>query len=176
MIEPRPRERELPGDDLIPDAQAVTDRHASLDAPPEDVWPWLVQLGKGRAGWYLSRRLERLTPRGNRALRAIDPAYQRLEVGDRVHEFGRDGWFEAAIVEPPHALVWSSERGEGLSMTWALVLEPSGAGGSELHVRLRTSRRLGNRAPPLVERGAEMFDRFTISIMIAGLRERLGES
>src|SRR5579862_2507543 len=51
---------ELPGDHLIPDADVVLDRRARLTATPEQVWPWLVQLGKGRAGWYMSRRLERL--------------------------------------------------------------------------------------------------------------------
>lgn len=165
----------LPGDDLIPDAAVVTDRRATLAAPPERVWPWLVQLGRGRAGWYLSRRMERLTPRSNRALRVIDPAYQQVAVGDRVSDHGREGWFEARVVDPPHALVWWSEREHDLHLTWALVLEPSGADASDLHVRLRSNRRLGSRAPMLVERGAELFDRFSISIMIAGLRERLAE-
>jgi len=166
----------LPGDDLIPDPAVIMDRRARLSAPPEQVWPWLVQLGKGRAGWYLSRRLERLTPRRNRALRVIEPAYQNVAVGDRVADYGREGWFEARVVDPPHALVWWSERERGSHLTWALMLEPSGSGESELHVRLRFNRRLGGTAPMLVERGAELFDRFTISIMIAGLRERLADS
>lgn len=168
-------ERALPGDELIPEAEMVLDRRASLAAPPETVWPWVVQLGKGRAGWYLSRRLERLTPRRNRASRAIDPAYQHLSVGDRISDFDGNGWFEARVVDPPHALVWWSEREPDQSLTWALVLEPSDGDRSELHVRLRVSRRAGARAPILVERGAELFDRFTISIMIAGLRERLAD-
>ena len=166
----------LAGDYLIPDAEVVMERRATLAAPPERVWPWLAQLGKGRAGWYLSRRLERFTPRANRALRVIEPAFQHVEVGDRVHDYGRDGWFEARIVDPPHALVWWSERADDLRLTWALVLEPAGESSSLLRVRLRTNRHLGFRAPILVERGAELFDRFTISIMVAGLRERLAES
>ena len=166
----------LPGDELIPDAEVVMDRHAVLAAPPERVWPWLEQLGKDRAGWYLSRRLERFTPRGNRALREIDPSYQHVQVGDRVADYGRDEWFEARVVDPPHALVWYSERGRGLRLTWALVLEPSGDQESELAIRLRINRQLGNRAPALVKWGAELFDRFTIRIMIAGLRERLADS
>jgi len=165
----------VPGDDLIPDAPLVMDRRVTLPAPPEEVWPWLLQLGKGRAGWYLSRRMERLTPRGNRALRVIDPAFQQVAVGDRVSEYGPDGWFEARIVDPPHALVWWSERRDDLQMTWALLLEPRGSDESEFHVRLRTNRRVGPNAPMLVERGAELFDRFSIRIMIAGLRERLAD-
>lgn len=163
----------LPGDELIPAAQVVMDRRAGLLAPPEAVWPWLLQLGKGRAGWYLSRRLERLIPRRNRALWVIEPSYQQVSLGDRVSDYGPDGWFEARVVDPPHALVWWSERGRGLRLTWSLVLERSGSHGSELKIRLRINRRLGRRAPALVERGAELFDRVTIWILIAGLRERL---
>ena len=166
----------LPGDDLIPDAALVVDRRATLEAAPEQVWPWLVQLGKGRAGWYLSRRMERLTPRANRALRVIEPAYQQVSVGDRVADFDGNGWFEARVVDPPRALVWWSEREHDLSLSWALLLEPAGSDASELHVRLRTNKGIGNRAPVLVERGSQIFDRFTIGIMIAGLRERLSES
>jgi hypothetical protein len=166
----------LPGDDLIPDAAGGVDRRARLSATPEQVWPWLVQLGNGRAGWYLSRRLERLTPRRSRALRVIEPAYQSVAVGDRVADYGRDDWFEARVVDPPHALVWWSEREQDLYLTWAFVLEPSGSGESELYVRLRFNRRMGGAAPMLVERGAELFDRFSVSIMIAGLRERLADS
>ena len=55
----------LPGDDLVPSADVVMDRAFTVSAPAEEVWPWLVQLGKQRAGWYLPRRLERLLPLGD---------------------------------------------------------------------------------------------------------------
>ena len=50
----------LPGDDLIPGTTVTFDRAATLPAPPVRVWPWLVQLGNGRPGWYFPRRLELL--------------------------------------------------------------------------------------------------------------------
>lgn len=165
----------LPGDELIPEAEVVMDRRASLTASSEQVWPWLLQLGKGRAGWYLSRRLERFVRRRNRALREIDPSYQHVTLGARVADYGPDGWFEARVVDPPHALVWWSERGRDLQLTWALVLEPSAPDRCELHVRLRISRRIGRRAPALTQLGADLFDRLTIRMLIAGLRERLVE-
>lgn len=163
----------LPGDELIPEADVSVERRAALAAPPVDAWPWLIQLGRGRAGWYLTRRMERLIPRRNRALRRIEPRFQHVEVGDRVADYGRGGWFEARVVEPPHALVWWSERGDGLQLTWAFVLRPLEDDRSELRVRLRISRRAGERAPALVNRGAELFDRFTIRILLAGLLERV---
>lgn len=175
-ITPRLRgDREpLPGDELIPEAGMVMDRRTELAARPQDVWPWLLQLGKGRAGWYLTRRLERLTP--NRALRLIAPEFQHVAVGDHVADYGPDGWFEARVVDPPHALVWWSERGDDLRLTWALVLEPTAGDRSLLKVRLRINRRIGNHAPALVGWGAEVFDRFTVQIMIAGLKERLADA
>jgi hypothetical protein len=51
--------RALPGDHLVPDADIVMDRAFDLAAPPEAVWPWFLQLGKKRAGWYLPRFVER---------------------------------------------------------------------------------------------------------------------
>lgn len=47
----------------------------------------------------------------------IDPAWQGVSVGDRVPDYGPGGWFEAGLVDPPHALVWWSERGRGLRYT-----------------------------------------------------------
>ncbi|MDQ2895239.1 MAG: hypothetical protein M3Y09_06275 [Actinomycetota bacterium] len=172
----RPRERELPGDELIPGAEVVMDRVAELDAPVAQVWPWLIQLGKGRAGWYLTRRLERLTPRGKRALRRIEPEFQTVAIQERVADYGRDGWFEARVVEPPHTLVWWSERKRDLSLTWALVLTETGPQTSELHIRLRINRAIGRRLPAIVQWSAERFDAVTIRMMVAGLRERLADS
>lgn len=164
---------ELPGDQLVPAAAVIMDREAELSATPDQVWPWLIQLGQGRAGWYLPRRLERLLPPGRRALRRIEAAYQRVAVGDRVPDYGRDAWFQARVIDPSHALVWWAERGRDLQLSWALVLEPAGPQASRLRIRLRINRRLGGHARALIEPGAELLDLVTIRLMIAGLRERL---
>ena len=58
--------RPLPGDDVVPDADVVMDRAFTVDAAPAEVWPWLAQLGKQRAGWYLPGPVERLVPDGGR--------------------------------------------------------------------------------------------------------------
>ena len=164
----------FPGDELIPDAPLSWDRETTLDRPPADVWPWLLQLGKGRAGWYLPRSAERLIPSRFRALRRIDGAFQGAAVGDRVPDYGPGGWFEARTIDPPHAVVWWTERGRGLQFSWALVLSPT-ATGSRLRIRIRINRRLGRRARPLIERGGELIDRVTIGLMTAGLSERLSD-
>jgi len=66
------------GDKLVTPADVVMDRGFSVPGSPESVWPWLVQLGKQRAGWYLPRSVERLLPPGRRAARTIDHRWQQL--------------------------------------------------------------------------------------------------
>ncbi|MFC6343825.1 hypothetical protein ACFP8W_17700, partial [Nocardioides hankookensis] len=123
----------LPGDDLVPAADVVMDRAFSVAAPPETVWPWFAQLGKNRAGWYLTRSVERLVPRSSRAIRRIDPALQDLAVGHVIDDWGgRDATFEIALLEPPHVLVHTSTRGR-TDLTWAIVLTPY-AGGTRVQL------------------------------------------
>ena len=101
----------LPGDDVLPHADPVMDRHLFLDAPVQRVWPWVEQLGKGRAGWYLPRSVERLVPRRRRAVRRVEDRWLGLRVGDSVPDWGPgDPTFEVLEIERPHHLVYWSER------------------------------------------------------------------
>src|SRR4051812_23088582 len=50
----------LPGDDLRSDANVVATHAITIDAPAADVWPWLVQIGRGRGGFYSYTWLENL--------------------------------------------------------------------------------------------------------------------
>lgn len=171
------RAQALPGDDLVPEAQVVIDRATTLSAPPGRVWPWVVQLGRERAGWYLPAWLERLVPRGRRALRHLDPAFQSLAVGDEVPDWGPgvDPVLRVAEIRPPHALVYVSERargsGEPLRFSWTHALTPAGSG-TRLHLRLRINR-VGRRAPSLVAALAGLMDEATVRPMFAGLAERV---
>ncbi len=156
--------RVFPGDDLIPDAALVLDRTARFGRPPAEVWPWIAQLGKDRAGWYLPRRLVPIVR--HRAATTIRPELQEVGVGDRHPDWGPgDPWFTVAIVEPPHVLVYTRTKPR---FTWALLLVEE-AGGTRLQLRLRAAR-----APRIVRPFADAIDRLTVAIMFAGLRERLG--
>ena len=61
------------GDEIVAVPDVVMDRAFTVPGEPAIVWPWLVQFGKHRAGWYLPRRVERFLPRGRRAIRVLDP-------------------------------------------------------------------------------------------------------
>jgi hypothetical protein len=161
------------GDDLLPAANMVFNRRATLDGTPEQIWPWLVQLGKRRAGWYLPSRLDRLLPAPRRALRTLDPRFQHLAVGERIPDYGgRDEWLEVVRLAPPHAIVFRSVR-RGRPFTWALLLTPTGDGHTELRLRFRGQIRSRGLRRRLVLGGGGFFDSVTGQLMIAGLRERL---
>jgi hypothetical protein len=118
----------LAGDELVPDAAQQT--HAiTIDAPPEAVWPWLVQMGQDRAGFYSHDRLERLVGADIRNADEIHPEWQHLAVGDLVRtyrpmpRFEPLGWL-VAMIEPPRLLVVQEpERGGIINSSWAFVLE-----------------------------------------------------
>jgi hypothetical protein len=168
-----------PGDDLIAAADVVMHRGFTVDAPMTSIWPWLLQLGKQRAGWYFPRSIERFIPRSRRAIRRIDPQWQDLGVGDVIPDYGgRKETFEVAIIEAPRALVYRSQRGR-TSVTWSITLTPThefGPGGNSrtrVYLRLRLSP---VRRKWIAESGGELIDLLTIAGMAAGLRERLTEN
>jgi hypothetical protein len=157
------------GDDVVPEADVVMDRGFDLEAAPADVWPWIVQLGKGRAGWYLPGSVERVVPRSRRAAREVLPRWQGLAVGDVIPDYGgKDATFEVVQVDAPHTLVYRSTRGH-TDVSWAITLSAQDQG-TRVHLRLR----LGPvRLVQLAENLGGLFDALTIAGMAAGLRERL---
>lgn len=165
--------RPLPGDDVIPGAGLVFDRGTTLDAPPEEVWPWVVQLGKKRAGWYASRNVERFFPAKRRAIRHVEEPWQHLATGERIPDYGgKDEWFEVVSIDPPNALVYRSERKAG-KFSWALVLSRIEDDRAFLHARFRGTLTSTGLKRKVIERGGDLFDAMTVEIMFAGLRERI---
>ena len=161
-----------PGDDIVAAGDAVVmDRAFTVGRPPGEVWPWLLQLGKARAGWYLPRPVERFLPRGGRALRHTDARWLELKAGDTVPDYGgRNATFTVAAIAPPDSLVYWSQRGKTV-FTWSITLEPvSGGSGSRIFLRLRMAP---VRHRLLAGTAGEFFDALTVAAMAAGLRERL---
>lgn len=120
---------ELPGDDLITGGGSVT-RAIGIEASAADVWPWLVQLGFGRAGWYSYDWIDNdFKPSADR----IMPEYQDLAVGDKILMMPTMG-FVVHAVDPGRSIVSVLEDG---STSWCLALYPDGDRGTRLVSRWR---------------------------------------
>jgi len=104
-VDPSETEKALPGDDLVPDATAVDTRSIDIAAAPETVWPWLVQMGYGRAGWYSYDQFDMDKPSADRIL----PEFQALAVGDLVRTHPGGG-FEVKDLDPGRTLVLYTDR------------------------------------------------------------------
>jgi hypothetical protein len=90
----------LPGDGLIGAPDVSETRSLKIDAPPAAVWPWLVQMGWGRGGWYSYDRFDL----EGQSTQSILDEYQGLVEGDQVPT-DPGGGFVAKVVEPDEALV-----------------------------------------------------------------------
>lgn len=129
------RRRSLPGDELCAAPQAITTHAITIDAPPDHVWPWLVQMGWGRAQWYTARWVDTLLFPGNGpSAQRLVPEWQDLQVGDRVLDGSPDKHcaFVVTSLEPNQHLVlhsrehlppeWADKFGATIDWTWAFVL------------------------------------------------------
>lgn len=99
------RRATLPGDELVPGASPST-MAITINAPPSAVWPWLVQMGCDRAGFY---SWDRLDNGGRPSATEIHPEWQDVEVGDRMLcTPGGSYWFQVERLEPERVLVLRS--------------------------------------------------------------------
>lgn len=126
---------ELQGDDLVPNPKWAFTYGVGIDAPRESVWPWVVQIGQGRGGFYSYQTLENMFGCNIRNTAQILPEHQHPKVGDEVRLHPKAPAMHIALVDEPAAFVLhgapadvGSEASFAAS-TWqfALVSQPSGA-------------------------------------------------
>src|SRR5215207_1298511 len=160
--------RPLPGDDLLDAADVVATRAIGIDAPPSAIWPWLVQMGPGRAGAYTYDWIENLFGLNMHSADRIHPEWQHLEVGEVLRSGEGKPGMRVEILEPERALVNRSEAGDWV---WAFVLVPEN-GSTRLISRNRISMKgaaAGQRLEMLVmEPGSLVMERK----MLGGIKER----
>jgi hypothetical protein len=123
----------MPGDDLVPVSHFTATRAITIKARPGEVWPWLTQVGYGRAGFYSYDLLDNL---GRPSAAAIMPQWQRAGVGDLAAPMAShpapSTSFRVADAEPGARLVWAKP-----DSTWAWTLTSAGPGRTRLVTRLR---------------------------------------
>ena len=133
----------LPGDKLLTRAQYRSTRAITIGAPPDAVWPWLVQVGCGRAGFYSNDLLDNL---GRPSATTIVASLQQMEVGQWVPmspglPTDRTA-FKVHSFEPGKWLLWTTP-----DSTWAWHLSATADGGTRLVTRIRAARDWRN--PPM---------------------------
>lgn len=151
-LQRREQDAALPGDDLVPDAVGQVTEAVTIDAAPDRIWPWLVQMGGRRAGFY---SLDLLDNGGARSAREIHSDLQHLDVGEVIPATpgGADG-FEVLRVEEGRVLLlgglYDPEANRQLPfsdprpsrywhVTWAFVLQPRDDGTTRLVARARVA-------------------------------------
>jgi hypothetical protein len=133
------RAMRLPGDDIVPHPQVVTNHAITINTPAEDVWPWLVQMGWHRAGWYTARWVDRLLfPLNWPSASRIIPDLQDIAVGDFIPDGAPEtkcGLFverlEAGRAMALHStshLPASWRDKASLDWSWTFVLLPADGG------------------------------------------------
>ena len=146
--------RTWPGDELVPIATSDASHAVTINAPASQVWPWIVQIGQDRAGFYSYTQLENLVGCKMRNTDQIVPEWQQRKVGDMVwmtpkEKFNGVGRMEIAILEPNRAMILvpprdvppSQRPGGGANGTWGFILEPIAEHSTRLIMRGRGERR-----------------------------------
>jgi hypothetical protein len=132
----------MPGDELVPFPKLASTRAVTIDAPPEEVWAWLAQIGQGRGGFYSYDTLENLLRCGIHSAGRVVPELQQLREGDLILLAAADGTpcYRVAAVKSPQVLVLAGANPktrsaqpvpaspDEMASTWQWMLRPTGNG------------------------------------------------
>lgn len=122
----------MPGDEIVPAATFATTRATTIEAPPEGVWPWLVQIGFGKAGFYSYDFFDNaMKPSAEQIL----PEFQNPHVGGWVpmaKKVNETTAFKIKAFEANRWLLW-----EKPDSSWVWTLRPLEGGRTRLVTRLK---------------------------------------
>src|SRR5581483_11928794 len=131
---PQEQQQALPGDELATGPVTYFTRAITIDAPPAAVWPWIVQMGQDRAGFYSNTWLENMTGSNIHNAGTIHPEWQQRALGDVVPLARPDLSF--GVGSAGHADIFVLDRPRVIGNIPArFVLEPLGGGRTRLLVR-----------------------------------------
>lgn len=158
----------MPGDHMVSECQYVITRAITIDAPRELVWPWLAQVGFGKAGFYANDLLDNA---GHRSAEHILPNLQEPKIGDWVPMFTKVNdttAFRIEALERNNYLLWVKP-----DSTWVWMLTPTANGGTRLVTRLRILYRWHSPGEALFSILLNEFGDFAMMRrMLLGIRKR----
>ena len=127
------------GDDVVVGPTFNATRAITVDAPPDAVWPWLVQIGFGRAGWYSYDVLDNL---GRHSSETLVPELQHVEIGDLVPLGpGKDAGMRVKDLDHARYIIWWDAKLGLTTWTWTLTQLPEGSTRLVTRIRSRASWR-----------------------------------
>jgi len=164
--------RSMPGDGLVSNPTFVATRGITIHGTPQDIWPWVVQMGYGRAGYYGYDLAENVgSPRGIRSAESIIPELQTLGVGDPIPIFPGNTDMKIGGIEPDYFVTWGGIPSPSIcTITWALYpIDPD-------HTRL-VSRVIFqiefNRPEAVPLLMTEFFDHLAVRKALLGVKGRV---
>jgi hypothetical protein len=157
----------MPGDGLLPQAQYRCTRAITIAATPEQVWPWLVQVGYRRAGWYAGDLLDNFV---RPSVRCVVPELQDLHVGQWLSMVPKPSERTAFVVDSfkePSWLLWRTPN-----RSWAWQLVPLEGNRTRLITRMHTLYEWRRPLVPFTVLLMECADYPMMRRMLRGIRDR----
>ncbi len=165
-------ERPMPGDELNQSPSFLATRAITIEGSPEDVWPWLLQMGYGRAGYYGYDLLENAgSPEGLRSADQVLPRFQNFVVGDEV-PISAVVSMTFHTIEPNHHLIWlGSDAPNPGAFTWALY--PLDDAHTRLVSRIHWSYHPTSVGIFALELFTEFADHIAVRKILQGVKQRV---
>jgi hypothetical protein len=163
--------RPIPGDSLVSHPTFLATQAITIDGRPEDIWPWLVQMGYNRAGFYGYDLIENLgSTTGIHSAESILPSMQHPATGD-ILPISAVAHLTFGAIQPDRYLIWQSEATphDG-AFTWALY--PVDQNHTRLVCRIRLRYHPAGRGLAL-DLFTEFADHVAVPKILAGIKDRV---
>jgi hypothetical protein len=162
--------QDMVGDEINPHPTFLATRAITIEGTPEQIWPWLLQMGYGRAGFYAYDLFENIgSPRGIRSANSIVPELQQFRVGDDMPISPAGGLVFYAI-EPNHYLIW---RGDGAYGGFIWALYPIDNAHTRLISRARLSYSWNKPVQLFFDLLTEFSDHLAVRKILQGVKSRV---
>ncbi len=162
--------RSMPGDEIVSQPSFNATRAVTIHAPAQNIYPWIVQMGVSRAGWYSYDLLDNV---GRRSAERILLEHQNIQIGDLIpiSPDGKQGMW-VKYFRKNKWILWWDKKGD---TTWVWEIHPEGENQFRLITRVRVKYRLFSSAV-LFNLLTEFFDILMMRKSMLGIKRRAEKS